>query len=125
MENLQRAVHSVLNQYAGFTGRATRAEFWWWALAALLFFLLLALLDALVVAPLFGLEEADPLSVIGSLAILLPNLAVAIRRLHDTGRSGWWLLISLIPVVGALVLIWFYVQPSEPGQNAHGPHRPW
>ncbi|GAL06655.1 protein of unknown function DUF805 [Photobacterium aphoticum] len=55
-----------------------------------------------------------------SLMVLLPSLAVATRRLHDTGRTGWWLLIGLIPLIGFFVLIYFFVQPTEPEANAYG-----
>ena len=56
------------------------------------------------------------------LAILLPGLAVAIRRLHDTGRSGWWLFISLVPLIGSFILLYFYLQNSQPGVNQYGPN---
>ena len=60
------------------------------------------------------------LTTLYSLAILIPSIAVGVRRLHDTGRSGWWLLIGLIPVLGSIVLIVFFVLDSEPGENAYG-----
>ena len=60
------------------------------------------------------------LTTLYSLAILIPSIAVVVRRLHDTGRSGWWLLIGLIPVLGSIVLIVFFVLDSEPGENAYG-----
>lgn len=62
------------------------------------------------------------LSGLFSLALFIPSLAVAVRRLHDIGRSGWWLLIGLIPLVGAFVLLVFAVQDSQPGSNAYGPN---
>ena len=62
------------------------------------------------------------LSGVFSLATLIPTLAVSVRRLHDTGRSGWWLLLSLIPLIGAIVLLVFFVQDSAAGDNAHGPN---
>ena len=63
------------------------------------------------------------LTTLYSLAILIPSIAVGVRRLHDTGRSGWWLLIGLIPVLGSIVLIVFFVLDSEPGENAYGAQR--
>ncbi len=65
-------------------------------------------------------SDFNPLSSLLGLAILLPNLAVAVRRLHDTDRSGWWVLIGLVPVIGFLVLIWFYVQKGTEGANRFG-----
>ena len=103
----------ALKQYATFTGRARRKEYWFFFLFYLMIFLGLSLLDAVLG---FGL-----LSTVFVLAMLLPNVAVGIRRLHDTGRSGWWLLIGMIPLVG-LVLIYFLVLDSEPGDNAYGPN---
>lgn len=128
MKPLQIAARHVLSNYATFSGRATRYEFWWWVLAVLLTLLVCGLIDALLLAPLLGFEvgedAAQPLSSVVSLGLLIPNIAVAMRRLHDMGRAGWWLLIGLVPIVGALVLLYFYVQPSEPGDNQYGPPAP-
>jgi uncharacterized membrane protein YhaH (DUF805 family) len=68
----------------------------------------------------FEPNAGQPLSVIASLGLLIPNLAVAARRLHDTDRSGWWLLLGLIPVIGSLVLIFFLVQKGTEGSNRFG-----
>ena len=113
---------TVLKKYAVFTGRARRAEFW--------YFVLFNFIVSMVLQMLFGsvaetAEDgaASPLAflpVLYTLVILLPSLAVAIRRLHDTGRSGWWILIALIPLVGTIVLIVFYVQDGDAGDNAYG-----
>jgi uncharacterized membrane protein YhaH (DUF805 family) len=108
------AVKSVLTQYVGFSGRARRSEYW--------FFVLFNVLLSIVAGIIGGLIKFPLLSTLISLALLLPALAVSIRRLHDTGRSGWWLLIGLIPLVGLIVLIVFFVQDSQPGQNAFGPN---
>jgi uncharacterized membrane protein YhaH (DUF805 family) len=107
------AVSSVLTQYTGFSGRARRSEFWWYTLFAFVVYLVVALVDAVLNTTLLGL--------IVSLGLLLPTLAVTVRRLHDTGRSGWWILISLIPLVGAIVLLVFECSDSEPGPNRFGP----
>lgn len=130
MENMIAAVRAVLSKYATFTGRASRPEYWWWALSVFILLLVVGLLDAFLVAPLLGFGAGDenagqPLSVIVSLAILIPNIAVGVRRLHDTGRTGWWLLISFVPIIGFLVLLYFFVQPSEEGDNEHGPKPAW
>ena len=89
------AIASFFSKYATFSGRATRAEFWW--------FFLFTFLGGLI--PIVGL--------IFALAVLIPSIAVAVRRLHDTDRSGWWLLIGLIPLVGFIVLLVFYCQESK------------
>ena len=130
MNNLATAARRVLSKYATFSGRAPRPEFWWWTLAVFLALLILGLIESLLLAPLlgFGIGDEDagqPLSALASLALILPNLAVGARRLHDTGRTGWWLLIGLVPIVGILVLIYFYVQPSDPGDNDYGAPKPW
>ena len=111
----------ALKKYAVFQGRAQRKEYWYY----ILFFVLFAIVVSLVENAL-GLADPEtgsgPLSLVYSLALLVPSIAVAVRRLHDTGRSGWWILIGLIPVVGAIVLIVFYVFDSEPGDNQYGPN---
>lgn len=110
-------------RYADFEGRSSRAEYWLFAL-----FLWLTVLAAELVASLAGaiggkiLEAVVMLpAALFLLASLVPGIAVAIRRLHDTGRSGWWLLISFIPFIGGLVLLVFYCLPGTPGSNRFGP----
>ena len=128
MQNMKAAVRSVLSNYATFSGRASRPEFWWWILAIFLLGFLIQLLDAFIVAPMLGFEPSDenagqPLSLIFSLAILIPAIAVAVRRLHDAGKSGWWLLLSFVPIIGTLILLWFYTRPSD-GPNDWGAPNP-
>ena|SRR5438105_8783651 len=106
MDDIQKAVKTCFNKYADFNGRAVRPEFWWFALFQ---FVVVIVLD-MIYQPLGGLA---------SLAMLLPGLAVAARRLHDIGKSGWFLLLLLIPIIGWLVLLYFYCQPSGPA-NAYG-----
>src|SRR5210317_2290696 len=113
--NMMTAVKTVLAKYATFSGRATRPEYWWWILAMIILFTVLGVIDGALIAPLLGFEAFDPdagqpVSFIASLGLLLPNLAVSARRLHDTDRSAWWLLLGLVPVIGTLVLLFFYVQ---------------
>jgi uncharacterized membrane protein YhaH (DUF805 family) len=106
------AVQSVFRQYASFSGRARRSEFWWFQL----FGTLVSVVGALLTA---SLHSSVPQLVIG-LALLLPSLAVTARRLHDTSRSAWWLLIYLVPVIGAVTILVFMLLDSH-GDNAYGP----
>ncbi|MEP1199719.1 DUF805 domain-containing protein [Tateyamaria sp.] len=130
MNSMKTAARTVLSKYATFSGRASRSEFWWWILAVFIVLIICQLIDGALILPLLGFEAfqaegGTPLSVIVSLLVILPNIAVAVRRLHDTGRVGWWLLIGLVPVIGALILIYFYVQPSEEETNQFGPPQPF
>ena len=109
------AIKSVFTQYVGFAGRARRSEFWYFYL----FTILLSIVASIVQRAMTNSTNGIVTTIIG-LAIVLPYLAVAVRRLHDTSRSGWWLLIGLIPVVGTIILIVFWVQDSH-GDNQYGP----
>jgi len=108
----------VLENYANFTGRARRAEFWWYFLASFLINLVLNIIDAILGLGMGG--GIGVLSGIYGLAVLVPGLAVGVRRLHDTDKSGWWLLIGLIPIVGLIVLIVFWATEGLPGTNRYG-----
>lgn len=116
---MMQAVRRCFERYATFSGRARRAEFWWFTLFNLVASFLLGLLDGLLFG--YGAPVAQPFATLYSLAVLLPSLAVAARRLHDTGRSAWWLLLLLVPLIGVLVLLFFYVTSGERGANAYGP----
>lgn len=110
--SMGEAVTLFFTNYVNFSGRSNRGEYWWAFLAIFLISLGLSILDmALGIGLLGGLF---------SLATLLPGLAIGARRLHDIDKSGWWLLIGLIPLVGFLVLIYFFVQPPNPGPNRFG-----
>ena len=115
--SFQDAVKICLNKYVDFTGRARRSEYWWFFLFNVLVSIVASIIDAIIGTRSgnFGVVEG-----IASLALLLPTLAVGARRLHDTSRSGWWLLIGLIPCIGTIVLIVFFVQDSHP-DNPYGP----
>lgn len=112
---MQEAVKAVLGKYADFTGRARRSEYWYWTLAVTLAYVVGYLVTA-IVRPL-GLL----LLVVLLLGALVPGFAVSVRRLHDTGRSGWFLLVGLIPFVGGIVLLIFQCGDSQPQPNAYGP----
>jgi uncharacterized membrane protein YhaH (DUF805 family) len=109
----------VLKKYAIFGGRARRKEYWYFFLFSLLISIVLSIIDSATGSfdPETGLGL---LSGIYSLAVLIPTLAVSVRRLHDTNRSGWWLLIGLIPLIGFIVLIVFFVFDSSPTENRYG-----
>ncbi len=106
----------VLKKYVEFSGRARRTELWMFFLISWLISIGLAVIDTQVI------KKPNVLGGIYSLAVLLPTIAVGIRRLHDTGRSGWWYLLILVPCIGALVLLIWFVQDSEPGKNQYGPN---
>jgi uncharacterized membrane protein YhaH (DUF805 family) len=111
----------VLKKYAVFSGRAQRAEYWYFFLFYMIIYIGLSIVEGVT-----GLYFAEPniglLSGIFALGTFIPSLSVGVRRLHDTGRSGWWLLIGLIPIIGVIVLIVFAVQDSMPGENSYGPN---
>ena len=107
------AVQSCFKQYVGFTGRARRSEYWWFALFGLIVGIVANLIDT-VLGTMSEDTNVGVLGTIVSLALLLPTLAVAIRRLHDTSRTGWWILIGLIPIVGWIILLIWYCTDSKP-----------
>ncbi|HEX6056859.1 MAG TPA: DUF805 domain-containing protein [Intrasporangium sp.] len=109
----------VLRNYVGFSGRARRTEFWMFTL-----FNIVASIISQIIDRIFGWEDwsafAGPVTTLYYLAVFLPSLAVAVRRLHDTNRSGWWILLGLVPLVGFIVLIVFYAQAGNIGANKYG-----
>lgn len=111
----------VLKKYAVFKGRARRKEYWFFVLFNVIISFVLTFIDGM----LGTLSVQSGIGVLGFiylLAVLLPGIGVSIRRLHDTDRSGWWLLIGLIPFVGAIVIFVFMVLDSTPGENQYGPN---
>jgi uncharacterized membrane protein YhaH (DUF805 family) len=116
----------VLKQYADFSGRARRTEFWMFVLINFLVSIVLGIIDSLIgtatVVGGSGMVSFSPglLGGIYSLAVLVPSLAVGCRRLHDTDRSGWWQLIAVIPLIGAIVLIVFWAQDGQRMPNKYG-----
>lgn len=110
----------ALREYATFDGRARRTEFWMFVLAYALIYIGLVLVDT-VIAVAVG-TPIFVLSGLFGLAMLIPGIAVTVRRLHDTSRSGWWVLLHFIPLVGPIVLLVFLVEDSTPMPNAYGPN---
>ncbi|MCZ0989251.1 DUF805 domain-containing protein [Streptomyces diastatochromogenes] len=104
----------VLKKYAVFSGRARRQEYWMFFLFNLIISIVLTVVDRAI--------GSNVLSLIYTLAVLLPGLGVAVRRLHDTGRSGWWILIALIPLVGSIILIVFLATEGKSEPNQYGPN---
>lgn len=110
----EESVRTCLAKYAVFGGRATRPEYWWFFLFNVLVGIAAGILD--------GIFSTYPvIEALATLALLVPGIAVAVRRLHDTNRPGWWYLILLIPIVGIIVMVIFLVQPSDPADNQYGP----
>ena len=108
---------AVLKKYAEFSGRARRREYWMYTLANLIIAAVLGILSQIPVLGIFFVI----LSSLYSLAVLVPGIAVSIRRLHDTNRSGYMLLLLLIPLVGLIIVIYFTVQEGTRGENQYGP----
>jgi len=144
MEQFNRYFLDTLKyRYAEFSGRASRSEFWYYVLFYVLGSILFAILDSILgttytyefasaqvttggadIAAVSTKETIGYLQTFYGFAMLIPSIAVSIRRLHDTGKSGWWFLLGVIPIVnfiGIFVLIYFYVQEGQAGSNAYGP----
>jgi uncharacterized membrane protein YhaH (DUF805 family) len=107
------AVRTCLSKYVDFQGRAMRSEFWWFALFNIIVQVVTTVIDR-------GVLNYPILSTIATLALILPGIAVSVRRLHDTDRSGWWLLISFIPLIGAILLLVWYCTKGSVSQNRFG-----
>lgn len=110
----------VLKKYFVFQGRARRKEYWMFTLFNMLAYIVLMIVEGIL--GMGGEGGIGLLSTIYTLAVLLPTLGVSVRRLHDTSRCGWWLLIGLIPIIGGLVLLVFMVLDSQAGANQYGPN---
>ena len=113
--SFQDAVRTTLTtKYATFTGRARRSEYWFFALFNVIVSIITSAIDRAIPG------DIQIVGTIVGLALLVPGLAVGARRLHDTGRSGWWQLIALVPLVGIILLIVWWATDSEPRPNQHG-----
>jgi uncharacterized membrane protein YhaH (DUF805 family) len=110
-----------LKKYADFTGRARRKEYWMFVLLNIAAVIVASILDGVaglsgVIAGVYG-----PITAAVGLGLIVPSIAVGIRRLHDTDRSGWWLLIAFVPFVGGIVLLVFMILEGTRGSNRFGP----
>lgn len=114
--NFGEAIASGFRNYVNFNDRADRPAYWYWVLFGLLLGIVTAILDSAI----FPVSAMSPLNTIAGLVLLLPGLAVSVRRLHDIDRTGWWVLLAL-SIIGALVLIYWACQPGTRGPNRFGP----
>jgi uncharacterized membrane protein YhaH (DUF805 family) len=115
--DIMQSVKTVLNNYANFDGRSGRAEFWWWMLAYFI--------GAVVLSFLAGIIGTNILYWIYVLALIVPNVAVAIRRFHDIGKEAWWVILLFIPLVNLIIALIFLTKPSDgPNKFGEGPQAP-
>ena len=112
---MEAVTSAIQKNYCNFSGRASRSEFWW--------FCLFNFIIGIVTTVLFfwNTDIMNVVQTIVSLALLLPGLGLCVRRLHDIGKSGWWILLAFIPIIGAIILIIFYCQNSQMQTNEYGP----
>jgi uncharacterized membrane protein YhaH (DUF805 family) len=111
----------ALKKYAVFGGRSRRKEYWYFVLFSLIVSLVLSAIDALL-GTFSSSTNVGLLGGIYGLAIIIPSIAVSVRGLHDIDRTGWWVLISLVPVIGTIILLVFAVLDGTPGENRFGPN---
>jgi uncharacterized membrane protein YhaH (DUF805 family) len=114
--NFGQAIASGFRNYVGFAGRAARSEYWYWVLFAIIGATVTGILDQ----AMFSEAEISPLNSIFGLITFLPGLAVAVRRLHDIDRTGWWFLIALT-IIGLIILLVWACQKGTTGPNRYGP----
>jgi uncharacterized membrane protein YhaH (DUF805 family) len=127
-----QAVRSGFSNYVTFSGRARRSEFWFWFLFAIIVGVVAALLDSMLFPSMMDVQtemgdgvasvnaQGGPISALVSLGLFLPGLAVSVRRLHDVDRSGWWVLLAFIPLIGIIVLIVWWATEGTRGPNRFG-----
>jgi len=111
----------VLKNYAVFSGRARRKEYWMFTLFSIIFYIVAIILDNVLGTAIEDLRYGL-FYILYALAVLIPTLAVTVRRLHDVGKKGWMILISLIPLIGSIWLLVLLVTDSNPGENQYGPN---
>jgi uncharacterized membrane protein YhaH (DUF805 family) len=110
------AIKSGFSNYVNFSDRAARSEYWYWVLFVIIAEIVTSIID-------YGVIGYNVTTALFGLAAILPGLAVSIRRLHDTDRSGWWVFLACIPLIGAIILIIWYCTAGTPGPNRFGPPR--
>ncbi len=125
MENY--GYQSAMRKYFQFSGRGPRREYWMFTLIYFIIYVIASVLDGFIFGFNFQSTENSfsavsegPISLVVMLGHLIPGFSVTARRLHDTGRSAWWILIVLVPLIGILVLLYFMVKSSDPDANEHG-----
>ena len=107
----------ALKKYAVFSGRSRRREYWFFVLFSIIISIVLGVIDAMIGTQTGGIGI---LSAIYALAILIPSIAVSVRRLHDINKTGWWILIGFIPIIGTIILLIFALLAGTPGNNDYG-----
>ena len=112
---------AVLKKYAVFSGRARRKEYWFFLLFNIIFLIVATILDNLFKTTFENMSYGW-FYLLYALAVLIPSIALEVRRLHDVGKSGWWYFIALIPLVGAIWLLVLMLTDSQPGDNKYGPN---
>jgi len=115
--DMQKSIKTCFSKYANFNGRASRSEYWWFQLFYLIVAFVAVIFDAMYID---NSQTMGPLELVTTLALLLPALAVTARRLHDVGRSGWWMLI-FITVIGMIPLLIWYISVGTKSKNKYGP----
>jgi len=111
-------IEIIKNKYSDFKGKATRREYWYFVLFYILISIVLSIIDIYIINSMLGMtfDEARRggiLQILFSLGMLVPSIALSVRRLHDIGKSGWMILIGLIPLIGGIILIYFFLQKSK------------
>ena len=123
--NFVEAVKSGYQNYVNFSARSSRSAFWWWALFQIVVSIVIAMVEgggssSVGDGMMSANYNAGPIGIVWSLANLLPGIAIGVRRLHDLDKSGWWVLIALIPLIGAIILIVWYCSKGTTGDNRFG-----
>ncbi|MEJ1992670.1 MAG: DUF805 domain-containing protein [Maritimibacter sp.] len=123
-----QAIKNNFSKYVTFSGRAARSEFWWWGLFVMVTNLVLSWVDIALfgtvetgVGRVSGYTDMPVLSSLFLLATLLPSISVTVRRLHDRDKSGWWYWLFLVPIVGSIVLLVWFILEGTRGANSYGP----
>jgi uncharacterized membrane protein YhaH (DUF805 family) len=115
--NFTQAIASGFQNYVNFSDRASRSAFWFWILFAVLVSIVASTIDYL----LFPHMDFSPLQSLAGLALFLPGLAISVRRLHDRDKSGWWVLLNFVPLIGIIILIVWFCMRGTVGPNRFGP----